>query len=314
MSRLLWFYVAAATLAAQCPPTCAQAAGDTPLPPPLPPATDAPAATAAPSPPPSANGTDDEIATCRARGICTRDEHCCSGERCRYIRRSTGFGRCHKVVTDYTKFYFIAGALPLFSCICLYGSFRLCGLSGSRRCCESEAAYARRMRRLQEAQEEHRERARSAAYYTDSQPHADDASVASSTPYADIDTAPPHMLCPISLCVMKNPFTCVDGCHNFEGSYLRRHLAKNTAVCPVSREAMSMDDAKPNRALRAEIRAWLRANAAPGLVSDSEGEEEGGKKKEVPVSGGAEKQREPDHVAACTTVDIVVSKNEPIAG
>eukprot|EP00754_Rhynchopus_humris_P000199 Rhum_TRINITY_DN10134_c0_g1::Rhum_TRINITY_DN10134_c0_g1_i1::g.36995::m.36995 len=307
--RLLWCYVAAAALATQCTPACAQAAEAA--------TTGAPAAvvdTASPSPSPSpaANGTDDTIPACRTRGICTRNEHCCSGERCRYIRQSTGFGRCDKVLTDYTKFYFIAGALPLFSCICLYGSFRLCGLSGSRRCCESEAAYARRMRRLQEAQDEHRERARSAAYYTDSQRHADDASVASSTPYADIDEAPAHMVCPISLCVMKNPFTCVDGCHNFEGSYLRRHLAKNTAVCPVSREAMSIDDAKPNRALKAEIRVWLRANAAPGLVSDSEGEDDGGKK-EVPVSGGGEKQREPDHVA-CTTVDIIVSKNEPIAG
>ena len=93
----------------------------------------------------------------------------------------------------------------------------------------------------------------------------DVASVASPPPYGDVTKeAPQHMVCPISLSVMKEPCRCVDGHHNFERSYLLRHLRKNTPACPVSRIPMTMSDVVPNEELKAEIREWLGEDLPPG--------------------------------------------------
>ena len=87
-----------------------------------------------------------------------------------------------------------------------------------------------------------------------------------SAPSTDGDVAqeaPPHMVCPISLSVMKDPCRCGDGHHNFERSYLLRHLQTNTPACPLSRIPMTAGDVVPNEELKAEIKEWLRGEDFP---------------------------------------------------
>ena len=93
----------------------------------------------------------------------------------------------------------------------------------------------------------------------------DAVSVASTPPDEDAtNAAPPHMVCPISLAVMKDPCRCGDGHHNFERSYLLRHLRTNKPACPVSRIPMTADDVVSNEELKAEITEWLAEDLAAG--------------------------------------------------
>ena len=93
----------------------------------------------------------------------------------------------------------------------------------------------------------------------------DAVSVASTPPDEDAtNAAPPHMVCPISLAVMKDPCRCGDGHHNFERSYLLRHLRTNKPACPVSRIPMTADDVVSNEELKAKITEWLAEDLAAG--------------------------------------------------
>ena len=69
---------------------------------------------------------------------------------------------------------------------------------------------------------------------------------------------PPHMVCPISLQLMRDPVFC--GCavrHTFERSCLEAHL-KRHASCPLSRTELTSEQITPNSKLRLEIRKLVK--------------------------------------------------------
>ena len=237
--------------------------------------------TAAPPPAVAAGGSatvapsvivaPDVPTVCDDSGVeCLRDRECCTGRECFRPRRSAGY--CRAPSPDYTKYYVIVGAVPLLCALCCVCAFRF------RHCCVSKEEMEERRRRIRREDEDRERRERVRAGARSSFPDdLEDASVASTPPYGGItQEAPCHMVCPISLSVMKNPYTCADGCHNFERNFLMRHLRKNTQCCPVSRVPMTKEDATPNKALRREIKAWLRENVGDGFVTDSGSDGGGG--------------------------------------
>eukprot|EP01059_Diplonema_ambulator_P031526 TRINITY_DN5808_c0_g1_i4.p1 TRINITY_DN5808_c0_g1~~TRINITY_DN5808_c0_g1_i4.p1 ORF type:complete len:519 (+),score=125.85 TRINITY_DN5808_c0_g1_i4:47-1558(+) len=76
-------------------------------------------------------------------------------------------------------------------------------------------------------------------------------------PYGEDMPAPEHMVCPISLEIMIDPVRCVDKYHNFERYHIERFVKNVKGECPVSRQAMSVQDLEANGELKAEILQWV---------------------------------------------------------
>ena len=93
--------------------------------------------------------------------------------------------------------------------------------------------------------------------------------------------APSHMICPISLQVMRNPVSCTcPHTHTFERLFLQIHLRRQ-ATCPMSRTPLLMSEVKPDAELKQQITEYLaeemqRLCREAGKGGEEEEEEEEG--------------------------------------
>jgi hypothetical protein len=82
-----------------------------------------------------------------------------------------------------------------------------------------------------------------------------------------MDTVPQEYICPITAEIMKDPVIGSDG-QTYEREAITEWLTTRVARSPMTRIAMSVDDLKPNYALRAAIERWLTTHTpAPSQPS-----------------------------------------------
>jgi hypothetical protein len=74
------------------------------------------------------------------------------------------------------------------------------------------------------------------------------------------DDPPNELCCPITLDVMTDPVIMPDG-QTYERAAITRALQVN-GNSPITRQPMSISDAKPNYALRAIIERWRQGGAS----------------------------------------------------
>lgn len=72
-------------------------------------------------------------------------------------------------------------------------------------------------------------------------------------------TPPPDwVICPITFCVMTDPYMTPSG-RSFEKLSILKHL-QNNSTCPISREPMTVKDIRPNIQLREAIEEYMNEN------------------------------------------------------
>ncbi|KAG7359195.1 U-box domain containing protein [Nitzschia inconspicua] len=85
--------------------------------------------------------------------------------------------------------------------------------------------------------------------------HPDDGSSSSEDV---VDDVPEEFLCPLTLCVMKDPVVSKDGI-NYDRTAIVKWLAKGNQSCPLTRQPMTLSSLAPDNRLRKCIQQW-RAN------------------------------------------------------
>ena len=171
---------------------------------------------------------------CTSPQFCVRDAQCCGGEEC------SGRGRCETVLP--TVVYIILTVIAIVVLCCCVG----CG-----------ATFGRRAYRAPHAD--------NVTTHHPREPYADDTPKERKNLTAlnvgfgeDISCAEPtHMVCPISLQLMRDPVFCgCPGMHTFERSCLVAALQER-GECPLSREVTSLENIAENTALKESIAAHV---------------------------------------------------------
>ena len=94
-----------------------------------------------------------------------------------------------------------------------------------------------------------------------SPPSSTAPSFRSSAMLASDVSEPEHMLCPISLTMMKDPVRCVcNPSHAYERSSIELHLHRHQ-FCPLSKLPLRLSDLTSDRPLKQEIRRFMRRHA-----------------------------------------------------
>ncbi|KAG7359211.1 U-box domain containing protein [Nitzschia inconspicua] len=73
-----------------------------------------------------------------------------------------------------------------------------------------------------------------------------------------VDNIPEEFICPLTLCVMKDPVVSKDGI-NYDRTAIVKWLAKGNHSCPLTRQPMKLSSLAPDNRLRKRIQHW-RAN------------------------------------------------------
>ena len=74
---------------------------------------------------------------------------------------------------------------------------------------------------------------------------------------------PKEFLCPITLSIMKDPVLMSDG-QTYEKSAIEKALAISP-LSPITKQPLSMKDAKPNYALKSLIENFLKIGKMPEM-------------------------------------------------
>ncbi|KAG7345064.1 U-box domain containing protein [Nitzschia inconspicua] len=82
--------------------------------------------------------------------------------------------------------------------------------------------------------------------------HSDDNSSSSEDV---IDDVPEEFLCPLTLCVMKDPVVSKYG-KNYDRAAIIQWLANGHQSCPLTRQPLSLSSLVPNNSLRKSIQQW----------------------------------------------------------
>ena len=72
---------------------------------------------------------------------------------------------------------------------------------------------------------------------------------------------PDEFICPITLCIMKDPVIMPDG-QTYEREAIANHL-KASPLSPITRKHLNMKDATPNYALKNMIEKFLNGGKIP---------------------------------------------------
>ncbi|KAG7354512.1 U-box domain containing protein [Nitzschia inconspicua] len=70
-----------------------------------------------------------------------------------------------------------------------------------------------------------------------------------------IDEVPEEFICPITLCVMKDPVMSKDG-KNYDRAAILQWIAKGHQSCPLTRQPLTLSSLVPNNSLRKSIQQW----------------------------------------------------------
>ncbi|KAG7355153.1 U-box domain containing protein [Nitzschia inconspicua] len=89
--------------------------------------------------------------------------------------------------------------------------------------------------------------------------HPDDGSSSSEDV---VDDVPEEFLCPLTLCVMKDPVVSKDGI-SYDRTAIVKWLAKGNQSCPLTRQPMTLSSLAPDNRLRKCIQQWRASQDQP---------------------------------------------------
>lgn len=78
---------------------------------------------------------------------------------------------------------------------------------------------------------------------------------------------PKEFICPITLCIMKDPVLMPDG-QTYERSAIEKHL-QVSPLSPLTKQPLDMKDATPNYALKSLIENYLKVGKMPEMPKNS---------------------------------------------
>ncbi|KAG7359214.1 U-box domain containing protein [Nitzschia inconspicua] len=77
-----------------------------------------------------------------------------------------------------------------------------------------------------------------------------------------VDDIPEEFVCPLTLCVMKDPVVSKDGI-NYDRTAIVQWLAKGNQSCPLTRQPMKLSSLAPDNRLRKCIQQWRASQDEP---------------------------------------------------
>mmetsp|Transcript_21922 Transcript_21922/g.35275 ORF Transcript_21922/g.35275 Transcript_21922/m.35275 type:complete len:232 (+) Transcript_21922:130-825(+) len=87
----------------------------------------------------------------------------------------------------------------------------------------------------------------------------------------ECDDIPEEFLCPISLCVMKDPVVSKNG-QNYDRDAILQWLQSGNTTCPLTRQALSLGNLVPNHKLKMNILKWKMSK---GILDNDDEHDEG---------------------------------------
>ncbi|KAG7355177.1 U-box domain containing protein [Nitzschia inconspicua] len=77
-----------------------------------------------------------------------------------------------------------------------------------------------------------------------------------------VENVPEEFICPLTLCVMKDPVVSNDGI-NYDRTAIVKWLAKGNQSCPLTRQPMKLSSLAPDNRLRKCIQHWRARQGQP---------------------------------------------------